>query len=270
MARSATSSPRRQRHHTTCRLIRKPQRAHATCSRTPGDDAKTAMSRLATELHDRVAQSLWILDAELAELSKLVARNPLAATEHLATVRQLISQAYRDVRLAIGALRAQPPMHENVVKALASCVEAFADQSGIDVCFETTAETVYLPPLVELQVLAILQQALANVRKHSGATNVVARFEEGDDGWLLTIEDNGRGFPVPCPFERSDQAHFGLAIMEERARSFAGALSVSSREGAGATVRLFVPRDTIDPTRHRIERRRTPGGRPGDETAARG
>src|SRR5581483_5197435 len=137
------------------------------------------------------------------------------ARRRLQPIRSRIAQTYRDVRLAIGAMRSSPPVHLKLAGAIRSYTRTFAVETGIAVHLQFPSRISPLSKLVELQILAILHQALSHVLKHAAATEVVVAFDECDDGWLLTVEDNGRGFcPADSP-ESGEDSHFGLTIMRE-------------------------------------------------------
>lgn len=229
-----------------------------------GDAIKFELTRLATELHDRVAQSLWVLDLGLGDLDRLIDGDAAEAKSRLKPIKHRIAQTYQDVRLAIGALRGSPPIHLKLAGAIRTCARAFARETGIAVHVHCPTHVAPLPKLVELQVLAILRQALFNVLKHSAATEVAITLDERDDGWLLSVEDNGRGFSVADTSERSPYQHFGLTIMAERAQSFGGSVSISSNLGRGATVHVFIPRTVIADQPCPVKRRRMSGGRHAD------
>jgi len=218
------------------------------------------LQRLAAELHDRVAQSLWGLDLALDQLRDLITNNPDQVNQRLAPTHQLVADAYHDVRLAIGALRTGPPVHLSFGKALANSLETFTRRSGIDVRLISDCLEASFPKLVELQLHAILHQALSNVRKHSRASQVVVAFGESSEGWEMTIADNGHGFVENLAGESDSQTHFGLSIMKERAQSFGGSVSIFSCDGQGVTVKVVIPKAALTRPRCHIRLRHGPGG----------
>ena len=90
------------------------------------------------------------------------------------------------------------------------------------------------------QLLRIIQEALGNVRKHSGASFVQVHFHQEGDQVLVCIEDNGLGF-VPSQATESNGQHYGLQIMRERAESVGGSLTLDSLPGQGTRVLVRVP-----------------------------
>jgi two-component system nitrate/nitrite sensor histidine kinase NarX len=102
----------------------------------------------------------------------------------------------------------------------------------------TVVGEIELAPTVGLQLLRILQEALANVRKHARVERVrvsVAR----DEGWIVAgVADEGVGFDGSTPLGES---HFGLSIMRERVESVGGEITIESRPGAGTRIEVRVP-----------------------------
>ena len=118
------------------------------------------------------------------------------------------------------ALRTRVGPDEPLGQALREYVDQWEMQSGITCSLEIEGE-VQVAPTVELQLLRILQEALANARKHSGASRVHVTIHEERGHMVASVEDDGTGFD---PSTRSREAfpRFGLAIMRERAESIGG------------------------------------------------
>jgi two-component system nitrate/nitrite sensor histidine kinase NarX len=93
---------------------------------------------------------------------------------------------------------------------------------------------------VELQLLRILQEALANVRKHSGASKVHVSVQQENGFLLASVADDGTGFD-PANRPREAFPRFGLAIMRERAESIGGSLDLETSPGRGTRVKIQVP-----------------------------
>ena len=95
-------------------------------------------------------------------------------------------------------------------------------------------------PLVEVQLLRILQEALTNVRKHANASCVRISFAL-EDGWaLINVHDDGRGFD-PDASSAGMEEHIGLRVMRERAEEVGGSLSLQSASGQGTELVVRVP-----------------------------
>jgi len=97
-----------------------------------------------------------------------------------------------------------------------------------------------VPEGSELQVLRIVQEALANVRKHSKARHADVRVEEVDSRVRVTVQDDGVGFN-PSELARAEFPRFGLSTMRERAESVGGLFQLESTPGTGTRVTIEVP-----------------------------
>jgi signal transduction histidine kinase len=200
--------------------------------------------RLGREMHDSLAQVLGYVSAKSQAIRELIGRRRLALAERqLDEMSEVVRSAYADVREAILGLRATHGAERHVLDALDDYLKAWQMQSGVRGEIEVQADEAVLhalDPNAELQVLRIVQEALANVRKHARARRATVRLTQ-EGAWLLVcVEDDGRGFD-PSARVADSVARFGLATMEERARSFGGALSVESQPGRGTRVRVRVP-----------------------------
>ena len=89
-------------------------------------------------------------------------------------------------------------------------------------------------------VLRVVQEALQNIRKHSGASSVVVASDIDGDDWLLTVRDDGRGFDVGAVAARG-RRNFGLQFMQERAELIGARFEVHSRPEGGTVVQLAIP-----------------------------
>ena len=112
--------------------------------------------------------------------------------------------------------------------------------TGLPIRVELTAPPGRLTETQQTVVLRVVQEALQNVRKHSGASSVVVASNlEGDD-WVLTIRDDGRGFDVGAVAARG-RRNFGLQFMQERAELIGARFEVHSRPDGGTLVQLAIP-----------------------------
>ena len=95
---------------------------------------------------------------------------------------------------------------------------------------------------MELALFRIVQEALSNVKRHSGARSVRVRIEFGAGAVKAVVSDDGRGFEAPRRLsDLASERSLGLAGMEERARMLGGRVSLESRSGAGTTITVEIP-----------------------------
>lgn len=196
--------------------------------------------RIARELHDGMAQVLAYVNAKAQAVKAYLEKGKTEqAGDQLEQLAAAARDVYTDAREGILALRTQVGPEQPLEEALRSFLERWESQSGIECDLKISGE-LQLPTTVELQVLRIIQEALANARKHSGATTARVRLVRTDRGLKGTVEDDGAGFD-PKMRSRGGFPQFGLAIMRERAESIGGTLELDSRPGGGTRVRMKIP-----------------------------
>ncbi len=201
--------------------------------------------RIAREMHDSLAQVLGYVITKASALRELL-RQPERLTDaerHLRQLEQAARDAYADVREAILGLRTGLAPNRTLPETLRTYLERWQDQSGVNATLivESSDDILRgLQPMAELQLLRIVQEALANVRKHARATQVTIRMMRQNGSLHVRIEDNGVGFD-PTALERANYPRFGLATMRERAEAVGGFLTIHSRPGQGTTIEAVIP-----------------------------
>ena len=118
-------------------------------------------------------------------------------------------------------------------------VKEFVERYGLNINLDNSLPNRQLSPNEEVHILQIIREALSNVAHHAQADQVdVNLYKEADQTVCVTVNDNGIGFPTNR--ERLD--HYGLAIMEERARSLNGTINMTNRPCGGTSVEVkFMP-----------------------------
>ncbi|MFW6136269.1 MAG: histidine kinase N-terminal 7TM domain-containing protein [Chloroflexota bacterium] len=201
---------------------------------------------LAQELHDGLAQNLGFLNLQ-AQAAQVYLRegHPEAAQETLDRLAQAALEVQSDTRELIGNLLALSRPPESLCSAISQAAARFEDQSGWTVSLEiaddldAVCSSEALPPPAGVQLLRIVQEALANVRKHAGSPTQISVALKAEPGQIqLTVIDDGVGFDQA---EGDDGKHFGLQVMRQRAARFGGQMSVQSAPGEGTRVEVLVP-----------------------------
>jgi signal transduction histidine kinase len=201
--------------------------------------------RIAREMHDSLAQVLGYVNTKAQAAQALLegGQSDRAAAQ-IGQLAQAARDAYADVRENILGLRTSIGPERTLIDTLGDYLPRWQDQNGIAVELDAGSlvpGTLGLSPMTEIQLLRILQEALANVRKHAEATSVRITLRAEDHTIRATIADNGRGFD-PETIGRSEFPRFGLATMRERAEAVGGALEIDAAPGQGTEVRVKVPR----------------------------
>ena len=198
--------------------------------------------RISVDLHDSVAQ--WLIGASYRAqtCSELLSgRDNGEAQGELAAMESTIDKSLKELRRVLTGLR-PPALDElGLVHALRQSLEDLRTDS-IDCQFSEADTPVRLPSNMEIAVYRIVQEALANVRKHAEATKVNLRLRFQTDRLLVEVHDNGRGFDLSQTLDSAiSVGHMGLLGMKERVEALGGDIRIKTGEGAGTTISLSLP-----------------------------
>ena len=218
-------------------------RANETLARLKDVDVRRAAleerTRLSRELHDGLAQDLWLAKLKIGRLTAISDLGPEARAV-CDDLTRAIDAGLADARQAVMSLRLGSEPAVSLRELMAHSVADFADRFGLRAEFECQGELPRLTPRAEAELLRIIQEALNNAIRHADATVVRVRACVVDSHLELVIGDNGCGFE---PSEVRDGC-FGLASMQERALIIGGELTIDSRPQDGTRIRVRVPLGT--------------------------
>lgn len=196
---------------------------------------------LATEIHDAVAQSLTFARMRLATLEQaLRTADVQTALACAADIGEELRNAHSRVREVITHFRAGMDAR-GLIASLQEIAEKFQARTGIELQFENHVTELRLTPQQEAQAFNIVQEALANVRRHSGARRARVAIHPCQDALEITIEDDGCGLqPLVAECGAGDD-HHGLRMMRERAERAGGWIRFDNPLTGGTRVRLVLP-----------------------------
>jgi len=216
---------------------------------------------LARELHDSLAQSLAYMKIQVSRLKPLLPSAlrqaqdrpssaqalPVAGSEAgevLAELREGLNSAYRQLRELLTTFRLRIE-GEGLAAALQTTVSEFAGRGDIPVTLEVHLAGCTLSPNEEIHALQIVREALSNVLNHAQARQAEVRVLCNSDGSVsATVTDDGIGIR-----EAAGAHHYGMTIMEERAKNLGGQLSVENLPTLGTRITLhFMPSARRDNT----------------------
>jgi signal transduction histidine kinase len=196
---------------------------------------------LSRELHDEIGQALALLQIEISHAHGLLPAQPEAARERLRRARQLAEQTVQTIRDISLLLRPALLDDLGLAPALQFQLEGFLRRSGITCEFSEEGVSEDLPDSVKTCVYRVVQEALHNCEKHSGALNVRVRVRQLADCLTAEIEDDGHGFVPGEPGAVPRRRGLGLLGMRERASIAGGSLVIDSAPGRGARICLNIP-----------------------------
>jgi PAS domain S-box-containing protein len=206
------------------------------------DLQEAQIKNLARELHDSVGQNLTAININLSLLQQLMPENyPEDIKSRLADTSQIVEETVVRMRNVMSDFL--PPMLESygLSPALSWYGEQFTKRTEIPVNVnDYRLDAVRLPPQSEVGLFRIVQEALNNTAKHAYATQVDIELKDGGNELLMTIADNGVGFDTQVVFAKP--AHWGFAIMRERARALDASFDIKSAPGKGTKILLRIAR----------------------------
>ena len=187
--------------------------------------------RLARELHDAVTQTLFSSSLIADVLPRIWVRNQEEGRRRLEELRQLTRGALAEMRTLLLELRPSALVEVELGDLLRQLSEAFTGRSRIPVQLDIEGN-VQIPPDVKVGLYRIAQEALNNIAKHAGASEVILKMRGGPKSIELSISDNGCGFDLSSV----SSEHLGLKIMNERSREIGVQLRVESQIGIGTNI----------------------------------
>ncbi len=209
-----------------------------TLSRRLVEVQEAERAALGRDLHDTAAQALTALGMRLSRLDRLC-DEPTRVRNEIADLRNLTDQIMLDLRRLAVNLRPASLDRFGLVAAVEQYIESLSRQTDLRVDLRAAGlEEARLPPEVETALYRIIQEALANVVRHSRATTAAITLARANGALTATITDNGIGMD---PDQARRKGRLGLLGMTERAQMLGGQLDLDAAPGRGTTIRVRVP-----------------------------
>ncbi|MCW8889701.1 MAG: histidine kinase [Sedimenticola sp.] len=195
---------------------------------------------LAHELHDSLAQTLASLRFQVRMLDETLEQetvNPSPGRAELERIKNGLDEAHTELRELLNSFLA-PVDQRGLILALEKMTQRFKQDTGVSIFFQSGCRQVNMGASEEMQLLRIVQESLANIRKHAKAHTVRVLLTCNPEGeYRLLVEDDGVGFDNVRPPGNPGE-HIGLSIMEERARRVGAEIKIESEPGEGTRVEL--------------------------------
>jgi two-component system sensor histidine kinase UhpB len=192
--------------------------------------------RISRELHDETGQALMVLRFHLEMLA-----GDATSQEEKAKIREsleVLDRTIEGLRRIIARLSPRVLEEFGLLTALGRQTQFLSRQTGMKAHVELPEDLPAIDHDVEVVLYRSVQEALHNIRKHSGARSFNVRLRAAGEKVLLEIEDDGVGFST----RTAEQRGFGLTGMRERVAALAGSMKVHSERGKGTQIRILLPR----------------------------
>ncbi len=208
------------------------------------DIQEEARKKLARDLHDGPTQSVAAIAMRINFARRLMERNRQATVDELYKIENLARQTTKEIRHMLFTLRPLILESQGLTAALESMAEKMRETYGQNVIVEAHPDTVDLLEMGKQAVIFyIAEEAVNNARKHAQASEIRVRLKAtSDEVAVLEIEDDGVGFnvgEVDASYEQ--RGSLGMVNMRERAELINGVLNISSTEGKGTLIKIWIP-----------------------------
>lgn len=192
--------------------------------------------RIARELHDTLTHAISVIKVQAGVAVHLATKRGEDVPESLVVIRDASRTATRELRRTLEVLR--DPDETTPGAGLADLPRLIADSraTGVTATLSTSGEACPIPSAVDLAAFRVVQEALTNVARHSGADRAKVRVSYEDGEVAVAVTDTGRGDVASPPVPG-----IGLIGMRERVTALGGRLSAAPAEGGGFAVRAVLP-----------------------------
>ena len=201
---------------------------------------ESTLRHISRELHDEFGQILTAVGSMLRRASNHTAKDSPLQKE-LGEVQEIAQNTLSNIRTLSQALHPVLLEEAGLESTLDWYLPSLEKQTGLRVYYEKTGQTFPVEPSAGVNIYRVVQEALNNVTRHSGATEAWVRLKFSERQLALEVEDHGKGF-----FPDKTQRGIGLVAMRERAELIGGTILIAAGTPAGTIVRLQVPREKAE------------------------
>lgn len=194
--------------------------------------------RVAAEMHDGLGQTLSYLGLMTDQVVEFLSDGQKGdALDRLHKTRETIGKATSDVRRAINKLMDDSPVSKDLCTRLHDILDEIASEHDLESVWRADIDSAPdSSPQTAEQVYTITREALTNAARHASAKKLSVQVEQQDGNYFVMIEDDGQGFDTSQP---ASGGHFGLQIMQARAKHIGGEISIQSTPGSGTRITLM-------------------------------
>jgi signal transduction histidine kinase len=201
---------------------------------------ESTLRHISRELHDEFGQVLTAIGSMLGRAGKHAPEgSPLR--EDLKEVQEIAQSTLNNIRTLSQALHPVVLEEAGLESTLDWYIPTVGRQTGLALHYEKTGQPFPVETSAGVHIYRVLQEALNNVSRHSGASDAWVRLSFSTDSLELEVEDHGKGFVA-----ENSQRGIGLVAMRERAELIGGTLAISPRPQGGTKVRLQIPRIKVE------------------------
>lgn len=219
--------------------------AKAEHQKVEQEAALAEREQIAANLHDDLAQTLSFTRIKLEQLEEVLAETPITENQtNMGQILAAVDSAYQQVRSALTGLLRPAPTDNDFFRNLSAAVANFNENCDCQVELKIiNPSALELPSDIQVQILHVVSEALSNIQRHAGASQVWVQVERVDGLACYTVGDNGIGFDPLAPI---GQNHFGLQIMQTRVERSGGEFGISSILDEGTRISITFPLKEVE------------------------
>ncbi len=196
---------------------------------------------IASDLHDGIIQSLIAIWYRLQRLSAVEEMEPEKWQGEITELTGVLNEQIQEIRRILYDLRPIVLDNYGLIPAVEAHVNNISENHALPVDLKVTGEQQRLASKTEVALFRILQEALTNVVKHAGASNVKVSLDIGEENVVLVVEDDGAGINKDYDEQVQPKHRLGLAGIQERALLLGGDCKIESRAGRGTKIKVSIP-----------------------------
>jgi len=219
------------------------EEALATMNQRLIDAQEEERGRIARELHDDIAQRLALVTINLRVLAQASADSAMECARKIEETRVEVANLAKDVQSLSHRLHPATLDYLGIAAAAAALCREMSSHTGVEISLRADRTPRDLPRRIVVCLYRVLQEALQNAIKHSGARKIDVWLRCSDASMELTVSDGGDGFDL----ESANGRGLGLVSMRERLKAVHGRLVINSEPARGTTIQACVPLLQDDP-----------------------
>ncbi len=197
-------------------------------------------NRIAREWHDTLMAGFAAISWQMETTARLLGSETSAAAKACELARNMVRHCQAEARRILWDLRENEEATGPLSNALSNALKPLSAKEGVDMRLEVEGQEVPLAPGCVHHLVCIGQEAVTNALRHA-LPNIISVNLQYHAGWLsLSVKDDGRGFRASDKLAAL-HGHFGIPVMEERARKMGGSLRVETSAGNGTEILVHVP-----------------------------
>jgi signal transduction histidine kinase len=196
-------------------------------------------NRIAREWHDTLMAGFAAIAWQLETTARLLGSES-AAAKACELARNMVRHTQAEARRILWDLRENEEATGPLSSALSNALKPLSAKEGVDMRLKVEGEEVALTPGSVHHLVCIGQEAVTNALRHAVPNLISVHLQYHADSLSLSVKDDGRGFRASDKLAALS-GHFGIPVMEERARKLGGSLRVDTAAGSGTEILVHVP-----------------------------